>query len=512
MPRTLNGLSNVIFINDELFFTTAGDVGTGLIKSDATVGDTYMIVGGTNCNTVYTPATKTLTINATGGGGGMTSWDLDDSNGNLLTIQNLDKITIAGVTSGYPDDAPIITNGGAAPNYTCDVQLGRSLSLVRNAVTNGILRWDGTGQGATNVVTQAPATSLLGGAALVFNTTLGTVAWEIQTSNDIDVIDGAGNPFFELDPSADRALMCDDTKAFFPVISVDTRCVIGTTSGGATSTNKLSMVCGTTGTNTISWGDRNQQDSTANTNVDNQFGNYGTTIDSWGEAANMYDSTIPAAVGGTGSTFQVLSNKSPSTTFPRMIIGVTPIATAFYHQSGGLPINFNLTTTLTIMTWWGWNNPTVIPPVSSINTSYYNQRFFNPPPAGGVVFTTPTITNAVPGGTIDWRSMMMRVDLSLTIQYVANGVVQPNYAIMFVCYGGGIQQEQELIINIPPTTTAVGRPCIGSGSCHWFIHSDSQGAGASINIQYARHNSSTGTLPVNILRNQGRWTITNVGY
>ena len=52
MPRTLNGLSNITIINDELFFTAAGDVGTGLIKSDATVGDTFMIAGGTNCSTV----------------------------------------------------------------------------------------------------------------------------------------------------------------------------------------------------------------------------------------------------------------------------------------------------------------------------------------------------------------------------------------------------------------------------------------------------------------------------
>ena len=261
MPRTLNGLSNVIFINDELFFTAAGDVGTGLIKSDATVGDTYMIIGGTNCNTVYTPATKTLTINATGGT--MSSWDLDDAAGNLLTILDADKITIAGVTSGYVDDLPIVTNGGVSPNYTCNIQLGRSLSLVGNALTNGILRWDGTGlpTPAANVITQAPATSILTPLTTCLNTSLGTVAWEIQTSNDIDVIDAAGNPFFELDPSADRAFICDDTQAFFPVVTLDTRLVVGTTTAGATSTNTVQLVCGTTNSeNFINFGDRNGRD------------------------------------------------------------------------------------------------------------------------------------------------------------------------------------------------------------------------------------------------------------
>ena len=259
--RCLNGLCH----NDYVWSISDG-VNTGLVENE----DTITFLGAGGITTLYNSGTHTMTI--TGGGAG-SEWYAQGNNAATIPadVKDGDTVLWASANQNQPGGGPYTNDGvlvsavstvvGPPDTHTMTFMLNNSASLIGATFADGLLRWDGTAlaQPASNVIVFGPQDSLLTAGQTVLASQLGTMRWEIQSNGgDIDIIDGAGLPFVEFDASGDRLLVCDDTKSFIPALPIHTRQVIATTSGGATSTNALQMICGTAKTSSfINFGDRN---------------------------------------------------------------------------------------------------------------------------------------------------------------------------------------------------------------------------------------------------------------
>ena len=233
---SLDPAANILTID-----STGAGTYTWTIEDQAAVSDVVndteivQVVGAGGIVTALVPGvTKVLTIDGSGIIPPTYQWIVIGGSGVAAGVNSADTVAFVTGSNGQTNDGVVpsaVTTVGTT--HTIDFKLNASATL--NAITtgaDGILYFDATapsaGTPAANMITFSPQPSILTPGVTDFNTTLGTVNWEIQTSADIDFIDGAGNSMMEIDPSGERVTIAKQTAggiALPAAVSLNTRLI-----------------------------------------------------------------------------------------------------------------------------------------------------------------------------------------------------------------------------------------------------------------------------------------------
>jgi len=543
--RTLNGLCPGLYE-----WIISDSVNQGVITNGEVVN--FVGSGGTTCT--WNNATQTMTINGAGAG---SEWYVkgDTSADPGGDVKNLDIVEFlsAGQTGGgapYPDDGVLVsqvsTVVGPPDTFSLTFKLNKSVSIIGDSFTNGLLRIDGTGlpQPAANEITIGPQDSLLIPGTTILATQLGTVGWEIASSNDIDFIDGGNNSFMEIDASADRLTLAKQTAGAITLptaISIQTRQIwyeatvgqdlqislLAPTSqsryinfGNSGGENNSGQMLWTDGTSTVSFGPIRPSCSA---NIRLQSTDSGGAVQApW--LSQRLTAASTGTVAGYADTIrcETLQNEGGSTGKPTVIVDKCTPFWITYSTMTQVPAQ-NLNQTVAVNMEWAngtagcpYNGAIAIPATTATNNpigdfSSCCVRCFNDqimPTGGGEVFQIGSRFMAMETGTGAYRIEMIYRIYNRTGTGTEPCVDFQLYTAVNAAVPIWIQANKVHTQVVHESVAPVGRSTWQSGCAVWYCGFNH---GNGFKIMAVRTQYATSTDPVYVDAESTTCAITKLG-
>ena len=533
--------------------TYTWDITDGVNTGTVNDTDTIEFTGSGGITTSYNVGTQIMTI--TGGGTG-SEWYIQGNTAATIPADVKDGDTVllesTGQTGGgapYPDDGVLVsaasTAVGPPDTHTLTFKLNKSVSIIGDSFNNGLLRFDGTSlpQPAANSITIGPQDSILLPGSTILATQLGTVGWEIASSNDIDFIDGAGNAFMEIDPSADRLTIAKQLAGGIVLptaISLQTRQVwwdsaignsMGVTLLGDPATTNYIFFGGSDGesnkgaalwnggSGTVASGVTRPVCS-VNFRLQNDVGGGGGPLAAW--LLQRYTVACTGFSAGYGDIFRFESQtpETPGGRQTRFVDGCTPFYITYSIMQQVIAMNLNqiLPTNLEWCNGTGpaYNGSISIPITTATNPAIRDfssccTRFFNDqimPLGGGEVIGIGSRFMAMDTGTGCYRIELVFRIYNRTgtgtypcIQfqlYTATNAAVPIWTIANKVYTATLEEN----------VAAAGRTSWTSGTAVWYCGLNH---GNGIKIMAMREVNATSTDPVYVDPESTTLAITKMG-